>query len=295
MGGVFLFGNKRLFKYGQVNFNSFFLKFGSIEGTLVTMIFYRTKGIFDMKMKAPQPFLFETGKRAVLLLHGFTGSSADVRMLGRFLQDNHYTCYAPQYKGHGVSPDVLLTTGPDDWWQDVLDAYDHLKSLGYEEIAVAGLSLGGLFSLKLGHNRPLKGIVAMSTPTRMDSSSPIIQGFLDYVRNYKKYEGKTPEQIDAEMLAYADAPMDTIAKLKDEINEVIPQIDLIYAPIMVVQGKKDQMVDVNGAELIYNKVESEQKELNWYENSGHVITIDKEKAQLQDDILAFLNTLDWHV
>lgn len=33
-----------------------------------------------------ETFLFEEGKRAVLLLHGFTGNSSDVRQLGRFLQ-----------------------------------------------------------------------------------------------------------------------------------------------------------------------------------------------------------------
>ncbi|WP_163651738.1 carboxylesterase [Listeria sp. PSOL-1] len=246
-----------------------------------------------MKITPPKPFLFETGKRAVLLLHGFTGSSADVRMLGRFLQDHQYTCYAPQYKGHGVSPDLLLQTGPDDWWQDVLDAYDYLQELGYQEIAVAGLSLGGLFSLKLGLNKPLVGIVSMSTPTKMDSSSPIISGYLEYVRNYKKLEGKTTEQMEREMLFYQDKSMAQIAKLKDEINHVMSQVDLVYTPILVVQGKLDEMVDPNGAKWIYDSVESTDKEFIWYENSGHVITIDKERKKLQDDILTFLNQLNW--
>lgn len=39
-----------------------------------------------MQIKKPEPFTFEAGDRAVLLLHGFTGHSADVRMLGRFLK-----------------------------------------------------------------------------------------------------------------------------------------------------------------------------------------------------------------
>lgn len=30
-----------------------------------------------------------------------------------------------------------------------------------------------------------------------------------------------------------------------------------------------------------------------YENSGHVITLGPEKEQLHNDILAFLNSLDW--
>ena len=51
-----------------------------------------------MKVKAPQPFTFGEGKRAVLLLHGFTGNSADVRMLGRFLEKKGYTCHAPIIK-----------------------------------------------------------------------------------------------------------------------------------------------------------------------------------------------------
>ena len=51
-----------------------------------------------MKVKAPQPFTFGEGKRAVLLLHGFTGHSADVRMLGRFLEKKGYTCHAPHHE-----------------------------------------------------------------------------------------------------------------------------------------------------------------------------------------------------
>lgn len=39
-----------------------------------------------MQIRLPEPFFFEEGNRAVLLLHGFTGNSSDVRQLGRFLQ-----------------------------------------------------------------------------------------------------------------------------------------------------------------------------------------------------------------
>ena len=47
------------------------------------------------------------------------------------------------------------------WFKDVLDGYDYLVDQGYEEIAVAGLSLGGVFALKLSLNRSVKGIVTM--------------------------------------------------------------------------------------------------------------------------------------
>ena len=98
-----------------------------------------------MKVVTPKPFTFKGGEKAVLLLHGFTGNTADVRMLGRYLNERGYTCHAPQYKGHGVPPEELVHTGPADWWKDVEEGYQFLKDEGYEEIAVCGLSLGGVF------------------------------------------------------------------------------------------------------------------------------------------------------
>ena len=77
-----------------------------------------------MRIAQPKPFFFESGKRAVLLLHGFTGNSADVRMLGRFLEKKGYTSLAPHYKGHGVPPEELIHTGPEEWWEDVLAGYN---------------------------------------------------------------------------------------------------------------------------------------------------------------------------
>ena len=84
-----------------------------------------------MKYVQPKPFFEEKGERAVLLLHGFTGNSADVRLLGRYLGERGYTTIAPHYAGHGVPPEQLIETGPRDWWRDVIDAYDRLKENGY--------------------------------------------------------------------------------------------------------------------------------------------------------------------
>ncbi len=246
-----------------------------------------------MKVKAPQPFTFGNGKRAVLLLHGFTGHSADVRMLGRFLEKRGYTCHAPIYKGHGVPPEELLSTGSEDWWQDVLNAYEYLKNKGHDEIAVAGLSLGGVFSLKLGYTVPIKGIIPMCAPAYIKSEEVMYEGILEYAREYKRVEGKSEEQIEQEMIDFQKTPMTTLKALQKEIADVRNHIDLIYAPLFVVQARHDQMIKAESANIIYNEAESELKELKWYEESRHVITMDKEKDQLHEDIYQFLEKLDW--
>ncbi len=246
-----------------------------------------------MKIIAAKPFTFKAGKRAVLLLHGFTGNTADVRMLGRFLEKRGYTCHAPLYKGHGVPPEVLVQTGPDDWWKDVMDGYQLLKSMGYEEIAVAGLSLGGVFSLKLGYTVPIKGIIPMCAPMYIKSEDVMYEGILEFAREYKQREGKTGEQIEREIDEYKKTPMNTLKALQTLISGVRQNIDMIYAPTFVVQARVDDMINTNSANIIYNEIESHIKKIKWYEESGHVITLDKERDQLHEDIYQFLEQLDW--
>ncbi|GAF21703.1 MULTISPECIES: alpha/beta hydrolase [Shouchella] len=246
-----------------------------------------------MKIVAPKPFTFKGGKRAVLLLHGFTGTTADVRMLGRFLQNEGYTCHAPLYRGHGVPPEELVQYSPEDWWEDVEAAYEHLQSEGYDEIAVCGLSLGGVFTLKLGFSKPVKGIVSMCAPVRPRTEEAIKEGFLKYAKEYKQLEKKTEEEIDKDVRALKETSMNTLYQLRGLMDDVRKELDLIYAPALIVQARHDEMIDIESANMIYKEIETDDKEIKWYEKSTHVITLGDEKETLHQDILSFLNELEW--
>lgn len=248
-----------------------------------------------MKSALSSPFFFQAGPRAVLLLHGFTGSSADVRMLGRFLEKHGYTSLAPHYKGHGVPPEELIVSNPEEWWQDVKNGYTQLKEAGYEEIAVAGLSLGGVFSLKLATSHPVKGVVTMCSPMTMRTTDIMFEGVLDYAKQYKKQQGKSEQEIELEIEAIKQQGMASLPELQQLIYDVRETIDLLYAPILVIQARNDKVINPDSANIIYNTVESIDKKISWYEHSGHVITLDKEKDQLHEEVLTFLNSLDWIV
>ena len=64
-------------------------------------------------------FFPHSGRHGVILLHAYTGNTNDVRMLGRQLNWQGYTVFAPLLHGHGGDPQkVLESNGPDDWWDD---------------------------------------------------------------------------------------------------------------------------------------------------------------------------------
>ncbi|KGA97585.1 carboxylesterase [Alkalihalobacillus alcalophilus ATCC 27647 = CGMCC 1.3604] len=248
-----------------------------------------------MRLVKPKPFTFEAGDRAVLLLHGFTGTTADVRMLGRYLHSQGYTCHAPLYEGHGVPPEELMKSGPEDWWKSVKEGYDFLKNEGYEEIAVCGLSLGGVFSLKIGYTLPVKGIIPMCAPVKPRTEESIYKGLLSYATEYKKREKKTNEEIEEEMTQFKKLPTDTLKELRKLMTDVSEHLDHIYTPTFVVQARKDDMIDPKSADVIHDQIESDEKKLKWYEKSGHSITIGPEKEQLHEDVFQFLEQLDWTV
>ncbi|MDN6630243.1 MAG: carboxylesterase, partial [Staphylococcus equorum] len=239
-----------------------------------------------MQIKLPEPFFFEEGNRAVLLLHGFTGNSSDVRQLGRFLQKKGYTSYAPHYEGHAAPPEEILKSSPFVWFKEALDGYDFLVEKGYDEIVVAGLSLGGCYALKLSLNRDVKGIITMCSPMYIKTEGSMFDGVLEYARNFKKYQGKDETTINKEMDVFQ--PTETLKELQGQIQDVRDHVDEVMDPLLVVQAEQDQMINTDSANIIYNESESDEKDIKWYANSGHVITIDKEKELVFEDVYQFL-------
>lgn len=244
-------------------------------------------------MKLPEPFLFEAGPRAVLLLHGFTGHSADVRMLGRFLEKNGYTAYAPILSGHGVAPEELMTTTPDDWWKDVQAAYLYLQEKGYTEIAVAGLSLGGALSIKLANCERVKAVIPMCAPVYSDNEQQLTGAFKHFATQFKQFEQKDAATIEAELVPIMAEFKNMFPKIAASINEVKEHVETIYTPTFVVQATYDKIINPESAAYIFENVEAEHKLINWYDKSGHVITLGEEKEQLHEDIYAFLESLNW--
>lgn len=246
-----------------------------------------------MKQKQPEPFMFKEGKRAVLLLHGFTGHSADMRMLGRFLEKKGYTSYGPIYRGHGKRPEDLLEGSKDAWYEDAKKAYHHLKDQGFKKIALVGLSLGGVLSLKLALNEPVVGVGTMCSPMFFDDDTQLTKGFRYFASQYKSGEGKDEETIQEEVDQLTIDAQPLFSELKQLVKEVNESLDLIYSPTLVIQAKDDQMINIASATHIYDHVECDRKEIKWFEDAGHAITLGPKREGVHEAVLEFLESLEW--
>ena len=238
-----------------------------------------------------EPFLLTGGKTGVLLVHGFTGSPAELRPLGEYLNRQGYTVLAPRIAGHGTSLLEMIQTSWPHWYGSVEDAY-HLLNYICDRIIVVGFSLGAILSLKLSISYKISKIVALSTPIYIADKRikimPFIKAFQGFVPKVTKKSGEASEDMEKYLIGYDQVPVPcsiSVLELIDDVKELLPQVT---APILIIQAKGEHTVKPESAEFIYNNVASADKHLHWLEESGHIITLDVEKDHVFELIRDFL-------
>lgn len=230
-------------------------------------------------MKGAETFLLKGNNgKAVLLLHGYTGATSEMRPLGNYLHDLGYTVLCPRLPGHGTSVEDLEQTVASQWVAAAKVAYA-LLAKEYKEIYVAGLSMGGLLAIIIAATEKVQRAAFISAPIFVQDKRihflPILRYFIHYLSKHKRNYHDMQEYC----LAYDRMPTKPLtslfAMLKQCKKELLPQITV---PTIVLQSKIEHTVKPESAQYIYDHLGTPKakKKLVWYEKSGHILTLDAE-------------------
>lgn len=243
------------------------------------------------KNVVPDSFTFSGGETGLLLVHGFTGTAADMRPMGRYFHERGYTVHAPLLTGHGTTPEDMLRTRWPDWVGSVNEGLRKLRAHHCTRIFAAGLSMGGILVLNLAQKTKLQGVISICAPMQVQDRRIFLAPLLSRYMPYILREEVQPDHIEQAIVPYDRTPVACVASLNRLIQRVKRHLKKVTAPIFVAQSRHDETVIPDSAEFIYNQVSSACKQLEWYENSGHILTLDHDKEQLFDDMEQFiLNT-----
>jgi carboxylesterase len=112
----------------------------------------------------PSAFVLAGGSVGLLLVHGFTGSPAEMRRIAPAFQQHGLTVSAPLLPGHGTTPADLSCQRLEDWLDHVHASLSDLQRT-CPTVFIGGLSLGALLALHVAAERPnLAGVVVYSPP-----------------------------------------------------------------------------------------------------------------------------------
>ncbi|GAA3017252.1 alpha/beta fold hydrolase [Tetragenococcus solitarius] len=249
-----------------------------------------------MQMNLPKPFLEEHGKRAVILLHAYSGSPNDVHMLCRFLEKANYTVYAPTFSGHAtMDPQDILDQEVDTWFQDTQAAIDRLKNKGYKQLAVFGLSMGGIMSMGAltQKDSAIIGGGSFCSPI-FQTKTNVPENFYQYAEKVLSYADVSKEKLKKKMASIEVESKKQLYEIEHFAENVSKRVSTINVPVFLAQSGKDQMIEPSTVFKTARALAQTKFTLQWYPESGHVVTVGPERKQFEKDVLAYLESLSWN-
>lgn len=257
-------------------------------------------------------FKFEGDRRGVLLVHGLTGTPAEMRLLGKRLHREGFTVHGVQLAGHCGDEGDLLDTGWRDWYASVEQAAERLHA-EVDHLFVAGLSMGALLALLLAAERPelVDGVGVLGATFRYDGWNmpriarlsfmlPLVKS-LGLARKrvfmeeppYGLRDERIRNQVSSAMLGGDSTlaglpgnPWHSLADLHLLSARVRRRLERVHAPCLVAHAAQDDVADVRNAYLVASQVRA-PVELLLLHNSYHMITLDRERRLLADRLAGF--------
>lgn len=244
-----------------------------------------------MMIQKPNSFYFKHGSKGIILLHAFASNPNDVRMLGRRLERQNYSVYAPMFTGHGTGDfiDILANGSVKSWCQDTQRAIEFMKSEKMDSISIFGISLGGIFATwALEHNPDLLMGGEFGSPIISDDHFNVHNLFMSMAKaNYQKYQ--VNEQIAATKLKWLEENVDKrLTEIAQFAHQVANDLDLMKQPYFVGQGLADEVINPNSGQRVVEVLPANQVTFHTY-HAGHMLTVNSAHQQLENDLSEFIN------
>jgi carboxylesterase len=249
----------------------------------------RTLEPFDPAVVAP--WVLGAGVHGVLLLHGFAGTPPELRRLGDHLAARGYRCRGPALAGHAGTPHDLRRTTRVDWIRSARDALDQLAG-ECDEVMVVGQSMGGTLALHLAAtDMRVRAVATLAAPVFLTGLAPlalpVARRVLRWQRPGQDIDLYDQSRID-ELYSLGLRPMNAIGEFGRLIAEVRGELASVRAPVLVMHGGRDRTIHPSNAEEIARRlVCSSEVERHLYPRSGHGMSVDIDRVDIQDRVLGW--------
>lgn len=241
------------------------------------------------------------GPRRVLLLHGLTGTPAEVRPIADALYAAGFAVRAPLHAGHH-DPEDLAEHGWRDWYAAAEAAL--LQFAGPERVLVVGFSMGAVLALRLAalHRERVAGVASISVMLELPAWQVWLAGALARLRRdprYRRFVGHFPKRaVDVRIFARSVQsaslrvfPFSAIAELGALQSDVRGRLGHITAPLLLLHGRYDHTAPLAHSERVAQAVGSERVRRVVLPRSFHIVGVDLDQAQVCAEVVAFARSV----
>lgn len=261
-------------------------------------------------------FYDRAGEHAVLLIHGLTGTPAEMKPIAKRLVKQGFSVMCPALAGHCGSMSDLKKSKWQDWYGSIERSFEALKAAGHAQVYVAGLSMGALMALILAAEKGerVDGIGLLSTTFFYDGWNmpklrrqllmPIaLYSPLKYFLSWQEMPPygikcertramvhavlENRDALASEKVGIFSTPGVTIhesVRLIRAARKILPQV---HSPALIVHATEDDMASVKNAHFVAKRIASRKVETFFVDDTYHVLTLDKRRDDVARRLAEF--------
>ena len=203
---------------------------------------------------------------------------------------------APLLPGHGTHH-FDLEKATKEQWIEAARAELRLMRASMRKTFIVGQSMGGLVALALAAEESVDGVVGLAPAlvvSRLAWFAHLCPALPRGLRHLPKLEERHPDLREPSQLrevwSYTHTPLAAVREVLRLQNDVRGLLPRITQPILVLQGRHDQTVSLDSATRLLDEVGSVDKELVWLEDSGHIISVDRQRQAVFARAVAFIHS-----
>jgi len=216
------------------------------------------------------PFLLEPRGGPLggaLLVHGFTATPWEMRLLAEGLANAGYLALAVRLPGHGTTPEDLASRTRHDWLGAVTAGYRLLQERGLPTFGV-GMSTGGLLLGMLATEMPLVALTLLSPFLRL--AHPLAP-LAEVLKRWRPYQERALV-AGSENHYYRRRPLAGVAEVQRLARELAPRLPQLSLPVLAIAAEGDETVDVASGLNLFGRLGSRHKEYHRFgPDAPHVL------------------------
>ncbi|TWR92914.1 alpha/beta fold hydrolase [Pseudomonas saxonica] len=259
-------------------------------------------------------FVLGTGEVGVLLIHGLTGTPAELRRVAQGLaKDGTRTVYVPTLAGHCGDNSDLQATGWQDWYEGVRKTFVAIGQR-HRQVFVGGLSMGAVMSMYVAAEHPgqVAGLMLYSTTLRYDGWSinklafmtPLLMAIPfgvhlcsfeerppygiknERLRAIVERQMKAGESTNAGLLTMEGVTVRELHRMNAVVKKRMPSIT---TPALVVHSIEDDITSRWNADYVERHLGGPVTKV-LLDNCYHMITVDLQYRRVIELSDGFINT-----
>ena len=232
-----------------------------------------------------------------LILHGLGGGRFELAPLIDALGRAGSRVSSPTLPGHEVLGPVMPSSSWTDWIEAAEASFDELAAEG-RPVVVVGFSTGGTLALLLAARRPVARLVLLAPFLAIRYSRLIPFGPSSYLRPIARFLPDLPRRPAPARDPEARRRLGSAARFRtfslkatlsalELIERVKPLVPEIRVPTLILQGRRDTVVDPAGAAWLAAHLGSDRKHLLEFPRSDHLLALDHERDRVIAASLSF--------